>query len=125
MAGRDGAERLLGLADDVVAAPQYAIAQIAGTRCIHGEVAGIFHRTFADLFQVKRARPLQDHLSDLTIAFADMGLQPGRNARGPQRREGSGRHRQRDGEEAQNSDTQRNRSQPHRIISLSSRYFLR
>ena len=74
MAGRDRAKRPVGFADDVKPAPQPA-----GARGVHGEVAGIVDCAFAHFLQVKRARPLQDHWGDLTLAFADMGLQPIRN----------------------------------------------
>ena len=48
-----------------------------------------------------------------------MGLQPGRNAGRLQRRERSGRYRQGDGsgQEAEDGDTRRDRSQPHQLIS--------
>jgi len=44
-----------------------------------GRLAGIFDDACGHLFQIKCARPLQDHLGDLTLAFANMAPQPGRN----------------------------------------------
>ena len=70
--------------------------QPAGARGVHGKVAGIFDRSFAHFFQVKGARPLQDHLCDLTFAFADMGPQPSRNVRRLLRSKRSGQTRQDD-----------------------------
>jgi hypothetical protein len=51
------------------------------TRSVHGEVACISNHILAHFLEVKRASPLQDHLRDLTFAFADMGPQPSRDVR--------------------------------------------
>ena len=71
----------------------------AGARRVHGEVAGILDRAFAHLLQVKRARPLQHHWCDLTVAFADMGPQPSRNVERLLRGKRSGRSRQGGGDD--------------------------
>ena len=97
--GRNRAKRLIGFADDVKPAPQPA-----GARGVHGEVAGILDRAFAHFLQVKRARPLQHHWGDLTVAFADMGLEPSRNVRRLLHGKRSGRTRQGDDAEADDSD---------------------
>src|SRR5689334_13205856 len=68
------AKRAVSFADDIKAPPKST-----RPRGIHGEVAGILDRAVADFFQVKRPRPLQHHGGDLTVAFADMGLEPSRN----------------------------------------------
>src|SRR5262249_36219046 len=93
------AKRLIGFADNVKPAPKPA-----GASSIHGEVAGIFNRAFAHFFQVKRARPLQNHLCDLTFAFADMGAQPSRNVRGLIRGKRSGQTRHGGDDEADDTD---------------------
>ncbi len=68
------AERPVGFANDVKPAPKPT-----GPRRVHGEVAGILDRAFAYFLQVKRARPLQHHRCDLTVAFPDLAAQPRRN----------------------------------------------
>ena len=67
-----------------------------GTRSVHGEVAGISDHARAHFLEVKRARPLQDHLRDLPFAFADIGPQPSRNVRWLLHGKRAGRRRQGD-----------------------------
>src|SRR6516225_3070976 len=72
---RNRAKRTVRFADNVKAA-----REPTGARGVHGEVAGILNCTFAQFFQVKRSRPLQNYLCDLAFAFADMRLQPSGDA---------------------------------------------
>ena len=76
MARGGRAKRPVGFADRVKPLPRSAMV---GTRRVHGKIAGIFDDSCGHLLQIKRARPLQHHLGDLTLAFADMAAQPGRN----------------------------------------------
>ena len=79
VAGGDGAERLLRLADDVETPPQSASAEVVGTGRVHGEVAGI-----ADpLALIERPGPFEHDGRDLAVPLAHMGREPGRNARLP------------------------------------------
>ena len=69
-------KRPVGFADRVEPLPRSATV---GTRRVHGKVAGVLDDACGHLLQIKRARPLQHHLGDLTLAFANMAPQPGRN----------------------------------------------
>jgi hypothetical protein len=96
---RNRAKRPVGFADDVKPAPEPG-----GARRVHGEVAGIVDRPFAQFLPIKRARPLQDHLRDLTVAVADMGLKPRRNVCHLLRGKGSGQTQHGDDAEAGDRD---------------------
>lgn len=94
---RNRAKRPAGFADDVEPAPE-----AGGARRVHGEVAGIRDLAFGHLFQVKRARPAQNHRRNSTVAVTDMGPQPGWNVGRLLRGKGAGqaRHGHGDGGEA-------------------------
>src|SRR6185437_12351478 len=109
--GWNRAKRPVGFTDNVKPA-----AKSAGSRGVQGEVAGIFHCAVAYFFLVKRARPLQHHLRDLTFAFADIDPQPCRNVRRLLHGKSSGRAQQGDhGDET--DDCWKERSQLQRINS--------
>ena len=89
MTGRNRTKRPVGFTDDVKAA-----AQPAGSRSVHGEVAGILDRALAHFLLVKRARPLQHHRCDLTFASPNMNKEPRRNVLRLLRGRRPGRRRQ-------------------------------
>src|SRR6476620_10103706 len=71
----------------------------AWSRRIHGEIAGIPDLAFSHLLQVKRTRPRHHHRRDLSLAFADMRAQPGRNVERLLHGKRSGRSRQGGGDD--------------------------